>query len=179
MNLLPNKDIRLGMGAYNVATRLYSTDGIPLKVSRILKAMKMANKVMSIKCLQVWIEKYKPYLKCNDKPINNASSFFKKRKLFLYPHEFLILLAQSSSNIEMLSNVLTDITQTKLADKYVNATLKRAEINGFDKFIRNEMRDYIDAKFPEKAHVRLWLPTFIIDQMSRRGKIEKGQYGEL
>jgi len=156
MSQLTNSEIRQTMTAFNVTSRLYSSDGIPLKVSRIIKALRMANRIMSIKCVQVWIEKYGPYLTYNQKSIYEGQIADKDDKIkpILYPHEFLILVAQAKNNMKTLNNVISDIMETKLNNVNVNETLKKAEINGFEKFITNEVRTTIDSEIPEKNQIR-------------------------
>ncbi len=151
MGKMTNRDIRQGIAAFNVTSRLYSSDGVPLKVSRILKAIKMVNRVMSVRCLQLWIDKYRPYLMCNSGVGKLASS--KKKDAALYPHEFLILLSQTRNNMQILTKVIDELLTTKLAEKDVNATLKRAEINGFEKFIRNELREELDTELQQRLPI--------------------------
>ena len=152
--IMNNMEIRQVMVAFDVACRQYSADGIPLKVSKILKALKMANRIMSAKCVEMWIEQYKPYLYCNEWYQMEPKLFEKKKELLLYPHEFLILSSRCKNYLGVLNGVLSSLMKTKLDDKNVNVTLKKTEVNGFVKFIQNEVSDEMNANLPPKSLIR-------------------------
>jgi hypothetical protein len=151
---MTNKEIRDSVIAFRVASKLFIRDGIPLKVSKIAKALKIANRIISTKCIEIWIEEYKPYLYCNEWLPLKTKQVEKKCELLLYPHEFLVLCAQSKDYLVILKEVLDDVKTVKFAGNNTKATLKKTEVNGFGKFIQNEISDKLDSELPERSSIK-------------------------
>eukprot|EP00826_Nyctotherus_ovalis_P005049 TRINITY_DN11130_c0_g1_i8.p1 TRINITY_DN11130_c0_g1~~TRINITY_DN11130_c0_g1_i8.p1 ORF type:complete len:366 (+),score=119.44 TRINITY_DN11130_c0_g1_i8:486-1583(+) len=151
---MTNKEIRESVMAYRVASKVFLCDGIPLKVSKLAKALKIANRIISVKCLEIWVEEYKPYLYSTEWSPSKLKHSEKKHELLLYPHEFLILCAQGKNYLETLRTVLEDVKANKFAHKNTSATLRQTEVNGFGKFVQNQVRDRIDAELPEREKIK-------------------------
>jgi len=145
---MTSKEIRDSVIAFKMASKLFIRDGIPLKVSKIAKALKMANRIINKKCIELWIEEYKPYLYCNEWLTLKPKQVEKKRELLLHPHEFLVLCAQSKNYLSVLKEVLNEVRRVKFTNKNAKTTLKKTEVYGFGNFVKNEIEDKLNSELP-------------------------------
>ncbi len=146
------------MTAYDVAARMSLRAGISLKVTKILRAMKMANRIMSEKALEFWLEKFKPFLAglhkngadddCGDSDDQSENSSKKEYDdPILFPHEFLLLLAQAQDNMAVLQGTLKDIVEDKLSFKQTKSGLKVVAVKtSGGKYIKDQMKAALNAK---------------------------------
>ncbi len=130
------------MVAYDVALNLFGTTGIPLRPSRILRAMKMANRVMSDHVLKIWIDKFRPYLSCNSEDSESCESV----EAYLAPHEFLVLLSHGQDSMRVIDSTLRNIVGNGLCFKQMSNGLKVAAIRSGNKFVRDEVRSVLNSE---------------------------------
>jgi len=134
------------MTAYTVAANMFGKTGVPLKAKKIIRTMKMANRIMSEKVVQFWIDKFKPYLftSCSNKDFGEMSARGENEP-FIYPHEFLILCSQAKNNIIVLHSAIEDIIENKLSFKQTeNGIMKSTGMKAGTKLIKELVKETLN-----------------------------------
>lgn len=130
MGMLKCEEIRKGLTAYDVAARLLGTVRLPLNVETILEAMRIGDRVMSEKAVQFWIE-------------NFSSLLYSKSEL--YPHEFLLLLAQGRQRSTMLRTAFNTMFNEKFALKESrNGLPKPFKVRIVGDYINTQVKEAVD-----------------------------------
>jgi len=128
------EDIRKGLTSYEVITKLMNTILLPLNISKILEAMEMSDRIMSERALEYWITTFAPLLHSNT-----------RKKEELYPHEFLILLAQSKCKSNTLHTALNAIFNEKLTSKgKINGLPQPFKVMVVENYIDTHLKETVD-----------------------------------
>jgi len=105
-DLLSLGEIKTAVEAFMLSTKSQKQDNLPLDSKEINKAMKLGNKVMSEKVIQMWIDQYTDHLFWR-KELKRTKAFHSNKRIIMLPqlylHEFIYLITNA---VNKLSYVL-------------------------------------------------------------------------
>eukprot|EP00347_Sterkiella_histriomuscorum_P022402 403338620 len=121
--ILTLQEIRDGLLAFQLTVKETGSEYLPLQAEILNKCLRLINKVIGPRQIQMWIEKCSMHLDASQIEINKHITK-DLSNLYIFPHEFLSLLCNAQNRIENINRVFKP-------DMHLN----KVQFNNFAKYI--------------------------------------------